>query len=68
MACVILLVIVGLISLLIALPKVPADFLSKKLLTIEAILLWYPSYFVFVAILNASSENTLSEAAPLVKI
>ena len=36
----------------------------KKLQTIEARLLCYPSYFGLLAILNALSHNNLLEASP----
>ena len=45
----------------------PEDFLSKNLLAIEARTLCYPSYFGFIAILNAVSRNISSEAVLLVK-
>ena len=40
---------------------------KKKLKTIETRSLWYPSYFGFLAILNALSCNILSEAVTLIK-
>ena len=52
------------ISFLIA-PTEP--FLSKNLLTIETSRHWYPSYYGFLAILNALSGNTLSAFVLLFK-
>ena len=44
-----------------------ADCLSKELNTFEVSPRWYPSYFVFLAILNALSCHILSETVLLVK-
>ena len=45
----------------------PADYFLKNLYTIEASPLWYLSYLGFLAILNALSLKTLSEAVLLAK-
>ena len=49
------------------LTQLPADYLLKNLYTTEASPLWYLSYLGVLAILNALSLKTLSEAVLLVK-
>ena len=49
------------------LTPLPVDFLSKNLKTIEGSPLWYPSYLGFLAIWNALSLKSLSEAVLLAK-
>ena len=44
------------------LTPLPWDFLPKNLYTIDPSPRWYPSYLGFLAILNALSLKTLSEA------
>ena len=46
----------------------PKVFSLKNLWTIEARLLWYPSYFGLLTMLNALSRNTLSEVVFLRQI
>ena len=56
------------VSSLIPLLGNPNIFYQKKLWTLEASRRWYPpSYFVFLAILNILSCNSLSEAVLLDK-